>query len=219
MKINKCLAFSFSLLALIVAITTTAMATDFSFTGGFQKDDDVQIFNFNVGALSSVTLRTWSYAGGTNAAGTVIPRGGFDPILAVFNSLGVRIGQNDDGGAAYVPADSVTGRYYDTYLNVSLNPGSYRVSVMQYNNFSGVNLSDGFVRDGQPNFTLSLPNTPVGSTGFFWDATGNQRDGHWAFDILNVQGADIGTVPEPSTFLLVAAGLAGAALLRRKVRK
>ena len=63
-------------------------AADFSFTGNFNLDNDVQLFNFSVGAPSTVTLRTWSYAGGINAAGQTIARGGFDPIQAVFNSTG-----------------------------------------------------------------------------------------------------------------------------------
>jgi hypothetical protein len=71
-------------LAAMVLVSTPAAAADFSFTGNFTQDDNVQLFNFVVGAPSSVTLRTWSYAGGTNAAGTTIARGGFDPILALF---------------------------------------------------------------------------------------------------------------------------------------
>lgn len=68
-----------------------ASAVDFSFSGMFTGDDDVQLFDFSVGMASLVTFRTLSYAGGTNAAGTVIARGGFDPILALFDSRGFLI--------------------------------------------------------------------------------------------------------------------------------
>ena len=54
-----------------------ANADNFSFTGSFTNDSNVQLFNFSVAATSSITLRTFSYAGGTNSAGTVIPEGGF----------------------------------------------------------------------------------------------------------------------------------------------
>jgi hypothetical protein len=74
-----------------------ASADNFSFTGSFVNDNDVQLFNFTVGAPSLVTLLTYSYAGGTNSAGASIARGGFDPILALFDSNGVFIDQNDDG--------------------------------------------------------------------------------------------------------------------------
>src|SRR5262245_47769873 len=98
----------------ILAQVSVAQADNFSFTGSFTQDDNVQLFNFTVGALSTVTLRTWSYAGGNNSAGNAISRGGFDPILALFNATtGALIGQNDDGSG--VPTD-ITGVAYDTLL-------------------------------------------------------------------------------------------------------
>ena len=77
-------------LGLFLLTVPGANATDFSFTGNFTNDNDVALFDFTVGASSpDVILRTWSYAGGTNAAGQVIAEGGFDPILAVFDSTGL----------------------------------------------------------------------------------------------------------------------------------
>ena len=79
-------------------LSNLANAANFSFTGNLSTPNEIQTFNFTVGLPSSVTLRTWSYAGGTNADGAVIVRGGFDPILALFDSTGALIDQNDDGG-------------------------------------------------------------------------------------------------------------------------
>lgn len=63
-------------------VTGNVNAADFSFTGNFEHDDEVQEFNFTVTApVSGTTLRTWSYAGGTNAAGAEVARGGFVPSL------------------------------------------------------------------------------------------------------------------------------------------
>jgi hypothetical protein len=207
--------FVLPIAALWFTLTVPAQtwAADFSFTGNFMKDDDVQLFNFTADASSNVVLRTWSYAGGTNAAGQPIPSGGFDPILAVFDSTGARIAENDDGGSN-VPPDPVTGEQFDTYLELpGLAAGTYTVSVMQYDNFSiGPNLSDGFARTGQPNFTLEF--APPGSTGFFWDVTPTQRDSHWAFDILGVNQA---AVPEPSSLVMMGiAAVAGLVLLVRR---
>ena len=105
----------FACLAAGLLMSGASFANDFSFTGTFADHNEVQLFTFSVGAPSTVTLTAWSYAGGTNAAGTVIPRGGFDPILALFDSSGLRINENDDGGSN-VAADSVTGQHYDTWL-------------------------------------------------------------------------------------------------------
>jgi hypothetical protein len=168
-----------------------AQAANFSFAGTFSQDDNVQLFTFIVGAPSTVTLRTWSYAGGVNAAGTTIARGGFDPILALFDSTGLRINQNDDGAGV---ATDLSGRAYDTLLSSSLAAGTYTVAVMEYDNFSvGPNLSNGFTRTGQGNFTASNSfSAGCGGATAFCDVSGSAafrfRDSHWAFDILNVNG-------------------------------
>ena len=181
-----------------------AYGANYSFTGNFTGDDDVQQFNFTVGTTSSVTLRTWSYAGGVNAAGNPIAQGGFDPILALFDGAGAFINQNDDGGGN-VAADSVTGARFDTYLDATLGAGSYTVTVMQFANFAnGPNLSDGF--------------SGSGLTGF------NGRTNAWAFDVLNV---DTAVTPPPtgtpvpdggSGIALLGLGLCGTWLTKRMIK-
>jgi len=191
-----------------------ATAGDFSFTGNFTADDNVQAFSFNVGATSTVTLRTWSYAGGVNAAGQTIAPDGFDPILALFDSSGALIGQNDDGGCFLVAHDAETGECYDTYFSATLNPGAYTTTVMEYNNFAiGPNLSNGFVQQGNGNFTAGFCTS---ATGAFWDVTCDQNDGHWAFDILNVNSAVVSSTPEPCTLMLLGSFLGLGGLLRRR---
>jgi len=144
-----------------------------------------------------------------NAAGTTIARGGFDPILALFNSSGALINENDDGGSN-VPADSLTGANFDVYLQSVLNPGTYTVSVMQYDNFAnGPNLSDGFITTNSPTFTSIFGC----SNGRFCDVNSDNRNANWAFDVLGVDSASVPVtpppsgVPEPATVSMMLAGL------------
>ena len=192
MKLRALFAF-----AAASALAAPALADNYSYTGTLNDPNQVLLFNFTVGSQSNVTLRTYSYAGGTMANGTVVTGGGFDPILALFDGNGNYITQNDDGGSQYVPC--VSGRCYDTYLNQLLAPGNYTVSVMAWSNFAvPTNLADGFTGGG----------------------TFNGRTQNWAFDILNVSQATQvgGAVPEPSTWamMLFGFGAAGVALRRSK---
>ena len=197
-----------SAMAIAFGAANPAQAANFSFRGNFTKDNDVQLFNFTVGSPSNVTLKTLSYAGGTQADGTIVSRGGFDPILSLFDGSGNFITNNDDGKFPDVGTDSVTDETFDTFLQSALNPGSYTVTVAQFNNFfngtTGQNISLGFVRDGQPNF----------ANGFIQD--GNQRTNAWAFDVLNVdQSNAVTAVPTPA-LLPGLIGLGVAALRKRK---
>lgn len=171
-----------------------AAAVNYSFIGNFTDPNTVQLFTFTVGTSSTVTLRSWSYAGGTNSAGQTIAGGNFDPILTLFNSSGNRIAFNDDGGSANVPADPNTGRYYDVYLQQLLAPGTYQVAITAFSNFNLGTVSQ-------------------------WenDGTFNGRGTAWAFDVLNVDTAVNNTaVPEPATWAMMVVGFGAVGFAMRR---
>src|SRR5689334_1345629 len=62
-----------------------ASAGNFSFVGTFSQDDQMEFFLLTAPTASTI-IRTWGYAGGTNAASSVIPAGGFDPWISVFDT-------------------------------------------------------------------------------------------------------------------------------------
>lgn len=180
----------------IIAISLTAgsaNAADFSFAGGFVRPNEVQEFTFTVaGAAADVSLRTWSYAGGTNAQGTVIQRGGFDPIVSLFDGSGAQIGYDDDGSLV---RDLYSGVAYDSFLMNNLSAGSYTATVTHYHSVPAGALAEGFRGSGRVDFAA--------------------RDSHWALDVLNVESASLGAsyysplppIPEPESYALLLAGL------------
>lgn len=186
---------TFNVFIAISLISGTASAANFSFIGNLSQGNAVQEFNFQVeGAAREVTLRTWSYAGGTNAQGTVIERGGFDPIVSLYNSsTGALISYNDDSGLV---VDPVSGLPYDSLLAANLSAANYTATVTQFSSFPvGSFLTDGF----------------QGTSESF-----GSRTSQWALDILKVEDATLGAsyvsavtppIPEPQTFAMLLAGL------------
>jgi hypothetical protein len=215
----------FGILALCLSIGV-ATAGNFSFTGTWSQDDQLQVFQFTAPSATTL-LRTWGYAGGTNSNGNLILPGGFDPILSVFDATGgllpgsLLVGSNNDG--AGVATDGTTLSASDSLLLLTaLNPGGTYVLILSQNdNFAtGSTYGDGFGRSGQGNFTAGA----FGCSGTkpFCDASPAQRNGNWAVDIGGVlSAADItnnggGGVPEPGTILLLATGLTSLALFGRR---
>lgn len=201
--------------ALYLSISSDVLATNLSFTGTFTADDDVQLFNFTTDGTSSVTLRTYSYAGGVQADGNVVSGGGFDPILALFDSAGNLIAEVDDDSSGTVAEDPNTMSSFDTLLSGVLAAGDYTVAVVQFDNFAnGPTLSDGFVMQGDPFFTAL---TGGCSNGQFCDVNSANRSNEWAFDILNVVGATQVPIPIPAAIWLFGTGLLGlVGIARRK---
>lgn len=168
-----------------------------SFTGALGGPSDVKLFQFTLNAASDVSVRTFGYAGGTNAAGATILAGGFDPIVSLFAGSGpsaLLIDANDDGIG--VDVDLLSGFAHDAFLDsVHLAAGVYTVALS--------------------NFAL-FANGPTLGDGFFTGA-GSSFDGRssaWALDVLGVDQAN--SVPEPMGLALVLPALGLLAARSRK---
>ena len=178
------------------------------FTGSFSRDEDVQLFQLTVLNPSTVTVRTLSYAGGINAAGMLIPAGGFDTYLALFDSQGRLLDQSDDQPDI---GSALAGLQFDATIQQALSAGSYTIALSQFDSFAiGPTLSNGFLNHGTTNFTKDFGC----SNGSFCDFLGNNRTPYWAVDFLNVTSASEANnaVPEPSSWLLIGLGLTGISI-------
>jgi len=215
---HKRLLVQAALLAFGASAACTAHSQ--SFMGNLTHDDDKQSFAFTLPVAGQVILRTWSFAGGVNGAGSTIQPGGFAPVLSLFDASGSQnfLASDKNGTPGKPVSPDPTGNHFawDAYLNPFLNAGNYLLVLTEDDNVANQpSLGDGFTRDGQGDFTGPVF---LGSPGSFILVDQTQRDSHWAVDLSGVaNGRQLSTVPEPGV-LSVCAGLlaSGLILLRRR---
>lgn len=203
MKLTKFHQAALGLALLTPGAQPAMAATNFSFNGTFTHDNGVQLFHFSIGSATTVTLQTFSFGGGTNAAGNPVAAGGFTPVFSLFDADGGAITNSlgaDSSQCGAGAADSATGACWDTFIAAPLAKGGYILALTQFDNVALGNLADGFSYDGGPVDFTGGPflENHIGPSSF-------QRDGHWAVDILSVDNAQV--VPLPSALPLLLSGL------------
>jgi hypothetical protein len=179
------------------------------FSGTFPADDTVKFFNIVASAPETVTIQTYSYAGGTVDSQTFLA-GGFAPAGFLFDNLG-NVLTLSSGTCGQVGTDPVTGNCDDLYFQDTLGPGTFTLALAVYDNApAGTDVAAGFKQDGNPGFTCA--GFGGGSFCDLTTAVGTSRTADYALSITTVAA-----VPEPATGILLLTCGAMIALRRRRI--
>jgi len=238
--INVRIALIGSLAAIGLAVQP-AWADYFSYTGTLTTPTDVFAQSFTLPAPSLVTIQTYGFGGGTNAAGTVIAPGGFDPLIALFSGMATSATILTDGGgnpitsadnlslftpgcppAGLVTVGTVTGVCGDDTLTASLAAGTYTLLLTDAN-FVPIPVNPGSSSPFDLTDTTSNNYGSSTGNGAYSDLTGgvfqtcatdvdcNTDNGNFAVDIT-----DALVTPEPTSAMLLGSAIAGLAYMRRR---
>ncbi len=160
------------------------------------------VYTFTVSSPSAVYAVTFGWGGGTSGTGAVVPSGGLEPYLSLFDSGGHFLASTYYGTYCPPGANSIGGHCYDVQLDGgTLGPGSYQIALTAFENASYAEYPGGVLADG---FT---------GLGNLW--TGENLN--YAFDVV-LESETPETVPEPGTALPFAA-FATALLLARRLHR
>jgi hypothetical protein len=199
------------IVCLLIGPAMAAQASTISYTGNLRTDATVTgcgmgctlgpadtdadyaqwaavVTNFTVASASAMQAITFSYGGGTNAAGMSIAEGGFEPYLSLFDPSGNFLASTFFGTTCPAGANtnSISGQCFDVLLDGgTLAAGNYQIAISAFENLSlAENGGSGTLADG---FT-GLGNLNTG------------ENLNYAFDIIL---SPTSAVPEPGPLSLV----------------
>jgi hypothetical protein len=211
---------AFSITALGVCAADTI-----SRTGMLASPEDTVLIPIVLTSAGDVTLQTYGFGGGANAAGTTIAAGGFDPFVGLFSGTGdgaVFVDGTSDILTNYTPGCPPAGTVLlggsatcgDVNMQFTdLTAGTYTVLLSdgEYIPFATFEGPGGTFGDGFVDFTAGVFQT--------CDTNGdcNNDTANWALDITTSAGTTPSPTPEPPSVELVftATALAGAWMYRR----
>ena len=206
-----------------------------SYVGNLATPTDVFETTFTLSSPATIGLQTWGFGGGTNAAGTPIPSGGTDPLLAIFSGTGAGATILTDGssnpyetsldlsnygsfvgcGPAGTPSIGGSTQCGDITMTIpSLAAGTYTAVLSDGNYQANAVFDNGTLGEGFSDFT--------GIPSAFCNLSINgvncpNTSGAYAFVITGLP-TSTSTVPEPADVALLSpAALLALSGLRRAV--
>jgi hypothetical protein len=183
---------------------TTLWAGTVSEMGTFSTPEDTFLITLTLPTGGNVTLQTYGFGGGTNAAGALIPSGGFDPFVGLFAGTGptaLFLNGDSDVLSNYTPGcppagtvtvGSVAGQCGDVDLPFTgLSAGTYTVLLTDGANVpNAVFETSGVLGDGFTDLSGGVFQTCADLNDC------NSDNGNWALDITAPNGSTTAT-PEP----------------------
>ncbi|HUL34906.1 MAG TPA: DVUA0089 family protein [Candidatus Eisenbacteria bacterium] len=220
-------------LSVVCLFPFAASADTTSYTGTLSDSADSFTLAFSLPGpgTEAVSVQTFGFGGGTNGAGTSIPAGGFDPLVALFSGTGSGATLlTDASGNPYGTSDILSnyGSFTgcppagtqdiggtvcgDITMTLDLAAGNYTLLLSDAAYLPNAIFDNGTLDEGFTDLTGGAFQTcNTDATGAFScvDDTSN-----WAFD-LTTESNQV-PVPEPSTLNLLCAGLIAYLLLAKR---
>jgi hypothetical protein len=212
----------------ILSVTAGVAAADvLSLMGTLPSADSYLDILATMPADGILTLQTYSFGGGTNAAGTVIPPGGTDPFLAIFSGTDLSATMVTDSlGDPYATSLDLTNyaaftgcppagapviggspQCGDITMSVWLASGAYTVVLSDGQYIANAVFDDGTLGEGFTDLTGGgFCNLSINGAGC------PNTTGAYALDITTPAAA----VPEPSAGALLSTALSSLGWLYRR---
>lgn len=185
-------------------------------------------------SAENVTLQTYGFGGGTNGNGMMISPGGTDPFLAIFsgtggtatiltdassNPFGTSLDLSNYSSFTGCPPAGTVSDFGDTTCGditmnfASLAAGTYTIVLSDGQYIANAVFDNGTLGEGFSDFTGGVfCNTVDTTTGTSCPST----SGAYALDVTTPGSSTQPPMPEPSSFLLLAAGLFGIWVTRKQ---